>query len=58
MCMNQFQTANSYLMGVTKWVIFWNIPERENETPERFWQDGSPVGCKSFSGVMFLAHSY
>lgn len=45
--MDQFQTANSYLMNLAKWVIFWNIPDRENQTPERFWQDGSPVGCKS-----------
>ncbi|KAF6830582.1 subtilisin-like protease [Colletotrichum plurivorum] len=43
-CMDQFQTANSYLLNVAKWVLFWNIPERQNETPERVLQDGSPIG--------------
>jgi len=46
-CHEQFQTANSYLMGVTNWVLMWNVPDRQNETPERFWQDGSPIGCES-----------
>jgi hypothetical protein len=44
--MDQFQTASSYLMNVAKWVIFYNIPERQNETPVRFIQDGAPTGCK------------
>lgn len=45
-CTEMFQSMSSYLIGVAKWVIFYNMPERQNETPSRIFQDGAPTGCK------------
>ncbi|KAH6665289.1 peptidase S8/S53 domain-containing protein [Plectosphaerella plurivora] len=50
-CLDQFQTASSYLMDIAKWVIFYNIPERQNETPERFWQEGAPIGFATINYI-------